>query len=95
MTVNVPVKKVSKQEFLNAIDEYNQNKDYEKIDISRYLSKGKYDIDYVISLCKVIDSQCKSVPMSNLGFTLSDSLRRLIAMLEVERDNYNLSKNME
>ena len=83
MTVNVPAK-------LNS-DELV----YEKIDLSRYLSKGKYDIDYVINLCKIIDSQCQSTPMSNLGFTLSNSLRRLIAMLEVERDNYNLSNRME
>ena len=57
-----------------------------KLDLSEYLPKGKYDIHYVISLLKILDVQCQSKPMSNLGFTLSNSIRRLLSMLEIERD---------
>lgn len=55
-------------------------------DLRPYLPKGKYDIHYVITLLRMIDSKCQSRPMSDLGFTLSNSLRRLISHLEVERD---------
>jgi len=83
MTDNVPmIKKRAKKTKIQKLDEIPQ----ECIDFSKYLPKDKYDIHYVISLLQVIDYHCQSKPMSNLGFSLSNSIRRMLAMLETERD---------
>jgi hypothetical protein len=52
------------------------------------LKKGSYDIDYVIVILKVILQQ-------KPHFGLQESIRKLLAMLEVERDQINLKKTIE
>jgi hypothetical protein len=53
-----------------------------------YLEKGKYDIDYVINLLKIIMQKCEQMKMNpkDLQFTLWTSTQKLLSMLEVERD---------
>lgn len=51
-------------------------------ELTHVLLKGKYDIHYVITLIKVI---LQKKP----HFGLQQSLMRLLAMLEVERDQMN------
>jgi hypothetical protein len=53
-----------------------------------YLEKGKYDIDYVINLLKIIMQKCEQMRMNpkDLQFTLWTSTQKLLSMLEVERD---------
>jgi hypothetical protein len=48
---------------------------------------GKYDIHFVISMLRKIVSECDKLKMQphNIHFSLTNSLKRLIAMLEVER----------
>lgn len=52
------------------------------------LSKGKYDITYVITLLRIIHDQTEKMKLNprDLSFTLTTSLKKLIAMLEVERE---------
>lgn len=52
------------------------------------LPKGKYDIHYVIKLLRIIHDKIESMKMSprDIPFTMCDSMKRLIANLEVERD---------
>lgn len=60
----------------------NQNKFY-----GHSLEKGKYDINYVINILKIIVEKCEQLKMrpQDLAFTLTESCKRLIAMLEVEK----------
>lgn len=53
-----------------------------------YLQKGKYDINYVINLLKIILQKCEQMKMNpkDLQFTLRTSTEKLLAMIEVERD---------
>ena len=55
---------------------------------SNSLPKGKYDIHYVIELLRIIHDKIESMKMSpkDIPFTMCDSMKRLIANLEVERD---------
>lgn len=52
------------------------------------LIKGKYDINYVITLLRIIMDQCYAMRLNprDLQFTLWTSTQKLLAMLEVERD---------
>lgn len=52
------------------------------------LNKGKYDINYVIMLLKIIQDQNEKMKLNpkDFQFTLAQSLQKLICMLEVERD---------
>jgi|ERR1700690_3157831 hypothetical protein len=56
------------------------------------LNKNKYDIEYVITLLKFILDQCEEMKMNprELQFSLVHSLKKMIAMLEVEKDQQNL-----
>ncbi len=66
-------------------DEYHKNAQIQ-VNLSP-LSKGKYDIDYAINLLKTVENKCevgKMQPKDTL-FTLRESVRRLLAMLEVEK----------
>ena len=86
MTKNLPAISKNEKQSLSAFDLDEKVKTSGCIDLSIYLPKGKYDINYVIALCKIIHGNCQTTPMSDLGFTLSESLRRLIGMLEIERN---------
>jgi len=60
------------------------------VEFEKYaLPKGKYDIHYVIQLCRIIEEKCEKMKhcTSDLRFSLQNSLQRLIAYLETERDN--------
>jgi len=69
---------------------------YPKVDITRNdneifrksLPKGKYDINYVINLLRIIHDKIESMKFNarDIPFTMCDSMRRLIANLETERD---------
>ncbi len=52
------------------------------------LPKGKYDINYVIRLLRIIHDKIESMKMNprEIPFTMCDSMKRLIANLEVEKD---------
>ena len=52
------------------------------------LTKGKYDIDYVINLLRIIESQCRSVWFEHEHFSRSMcySLNKLINSLLAERE---------
>lgn len=52
------------------------------------LKKGEYDINYVINLLKIIMTKCEGMKHNpkDLQFTLWTSTQKLLAMLEVERD---------
>lgn len=56
------------------------------------LEKGNYDINYVITLLKIIQNQNEKMKFNprDFQFTLAQSLQKLICMLEVERDLKNL-----
>lgn len=58
------------------------------------LPKGKYDINYVINLLRIILDQCHKMKGSprDLQFTLWISVQKLLSMLEVERDQ-NIYEN--
>lgn len=57
--------------------------------LDKKLQKGKYDIDYVLTLLKMIHLKCHEMRMNprNLQTTLQDGCLRLIANIETERDN--------
>lgn len=70
-------------------------KQEEKNEVLGYvLDKGKYDINYVIKILQIILEQCEIMRFSprDLQFTLSQSLKRLLAMLIVERNQDNTKK---
>lgn len=46
------------------------------------LKKGKYDIHYVIALLRMIHDKADNMDK----FSMKENLKRMIAMLEVERD---------
>lgn len=52
------------------------------------LPKGKYDINYVINLLKIIESKCENGKLtpSDLRFSLQQSCKLLRGNLEIERD---------
>jgi hypothetical protein len=50
------------------------------------LTKGKYDINYAINLLKIILNKCQGFPERDFKFSMQHSLKRLLAYLEVERD---------
>ncbi len=53
-----------------------------------YLSKGKYDIDYAIGICKMVLGHCeqhKFDTSANLSISLKYSLDKLIKFLESEK----------
>lgn len=50
------------------------------------LPKGNYSIDYVINLIKIILEKAGRFPSQEFHFTLTNSLQRLLANLEVEKD---------
>ncbi len=56
-------------------------------DFSMHLPKGKYDIDYVIALCKIIENKCFKLRFDprSLEFTLRSSLKKIVGMLETEK----------
>lgn len=56
-------------------------------DFKLHLPKGKYDIDYVIQLCKIIENKCYELRFDPRGleFTLRSSLKALRCMLETEK----------
>lgn len=62
----------------------------------KHLPKGKYDIHFVIQLLMVIHDKIESMKMNpkDIAFTMCDSLKRLIANLEVEKQQYK-GKNMQ
>lgn len=56
--------------------------------VGHSLEKGKYDINYVITLLQIIEKKCHEMQMQprDLSFTLRESCKRLIAMLIVEKN---------
>ncbi len=56
--------------------------------MKRTIPMGKYDINYVIMLLRVILDKCNDMRHNphDFQFTLQQSLLSLIGMLEVERD---------
>lgn len=56
--------------------------------MKRTIPQGKYDINYVITLLRIILDKCNEMRMQprDFQFTLQQSLLSLIGMLEVERD---------
>lgn len=58
------------------------------------LNIDKYDINFVINVLKTILRECDrhKINPKDLHISLSQSVKRLLAMLEVERDHLNLSK---
>lgn len=58
------------------------------------LEIGKYDIHFAINILKTILIECQAFKMNSepLYRTLDHSIKRLLAMLEVERDQMSLSK---
>lgn len=52
------------------------------------LQKGKYNIDYVISLLKIIEEECKRHQLNrhDLPLSLRESCKRLRGSLEVEKN---------
>lgn len=64
------------------------DKETTPIERNNTVRKGKYDIHYVINLLRSIEDQCHKYRLnpSTLQFSLQNSLQRMIAMLEVERD---------
>lgn len=52
------------------------------------LEKGKYDINYVITLLRIIEGKCEAGKLSpsDLRFSLQQSCKEMIAHLETERD---------
>ncbi len=57
--------------------------------LNQKLKHGQFDIHYVIKLLRIINDQCIKHQLNpgELRFTLIHSLKKMIAMLEVERDN--------
>lgn len=55
--------------------------------LNNTLTRGKYDVDYVINLCKMIETKCHEMRHNpqHLQFTLQESLKKLIAFLQVEK----------
>lgn len=53
------------------------------------LPKGRYDINYSIQLLSIILEKCEQEKMSprDLQFSLCHSIKKLLAMLEVERND--------
>ena len=81
-----------KQNQISIIKEYDNRNELEfktPAMFKNQLEHGKYDINYVITLLKIILNKCNAHLMSakDLQFTLVQSLTKLIAMLETERDD--------
>jgi ribosomal protein S27E len=53
-----------------------------------FVAKGKYDINYVITLLRIIEGKChsKRLSPSDLRFSLQESCKQMITYLETERD---------
>lgn len=51
------------------------------------LSRGRYDIDYVINLCKILVERCEALKFSghNGMLTIRDSLKKHLAMVEIDK----------
>lgn len=65
----------------------------ERHEFLRYsLPKGKYDINFVIQLLHIILDQADKNLLSprDFHFSMKESCKRMLAMLEVEKDNSNL-----
>lgn len=75
---------VDKQEVLDQWPEKNESKPSEKCEFS--ISRGKYDANYVINLCKQIIQKCENEKFrsTELRFSLQQSLKILIANIECE-----------
>lgn len=55
----------------------------------------KYDIDYCIALCRIIEAKCQENQLGDqkaFRFSLQSSLQKLIAFLLVEKNNVNNNK---
>lgn len=50
------------------------------------LPRGKYDIHYVILLLKIIIGKCESFHTKDFKLSMTHSLKKMLAYLEVERD---------
>ncbi len=70
-----------------SMEELSPSKE-ERHELFKYsLPKGKYDINFVINMLRIIVEQCDKMKMTprDIHFSLTQSIKRLIAMLEVER----------
>ena len=76
------VKKEETQE-IKVIPETEHNQEF----LHHTLKKGQYDINYTITVLRIILDKCHSMRMrpQELQFTLTQSIQRLLAMLEVEK----------
>jgi hypothetical protein len=70
--------------------QYEMNLDSPKPTISEpfALPFGQYDINFVITFCRILIDKIDRLKFNprDLPFTLTQSLKKLLAMLEVERD---------
>lgn len=78
----LPVEKSQTQE-IQVMPDSEHNQEF----LHHTLKKGQYDINYTITVLRIILDKCQSMRMNpqELQFTLTQSIQRLLAMLEVER----------
>jgi hypothetical protein len=60
------------------------------------LQKGKYDIDYVLTLLRILTIQCEQLrhrPKEEMYFSLKESINRLMSMLQTEKEQMNAPVN--
>lgn len=89
VTSNVPECRFTKAvTFLETQQISPEGEQIKRYNPPEYLTKSKYDIHYAITLLKTILSKCDAHKLSphDLHFTLTQSVRKMLAMLEVERD---------
>lgn len=90
MTENVPdIIHVSQEIDLRDIEQqYRYERKQEQPDEFDGLTKGKYDIDYSIGICRMVLGHCdhhKICTSANLAISLKHSLNKLIKFLESEK----------
>lgn len=76
--------------FVTFFDVKPENKEYKKQN-EFSIAKDKYDVNYVINLCKQIIQKCENQKFnsSDLRFSLQQSLKTLVAEIEVQKYQSN------
>lgn len=88
MTKNLP-KKQKHNDLIKDIKEHEKFVElWEENKRNEYLTKGKYDIDYAIGICKMVVEHCnqyKFKTSADLSISLKYSLDKLIKFLQSEK----------
>lgn len=82
----LPITKVGKE--ICSIEDISPSPDERNEFFQHSLPKGKYNIHYTINLLRILLDQIEKIKMNprDIAFTLSSSIKRLLAMLEVESE---------